>query len=82
MKTLLSLLSIFVLLMAAVSLDASYQLDAGVIFSVVAVAALFAIALNDSRRPERFLVPTRVERFPEPSRCSVMPRANSMDLAA
>ena len=81
MKTLLSLLSILVLLMAAISLDA-YQLDAGVVFSAVAVTALFAIALNDSRRPERILVPTRVERFPEPARCSVTPRAHSMDLAA
>ena len=80
MKTFLSLLFISVLLTAAASLDA-YQLDAGVIFSAVAVAALFAIALNDSR-PKRCLVPTRVTRFPAPSRDSAPPSRHSLDLAA
>ena len=80
MKTFLSLLFISVLLTAAASLDA-YQVDAGVIFSAVAVAALFAIALNDTG-PERRLVPTRITRFPAPSRRSVPPRAHSLDLAA
>jgi hypothetical protein len=80
MKTLLSLLIISVLLTAAASLDA-YQLDAGVIFSTVAVAALFAIALNDSR-PVRRLSPTRITRFPAPSRQSATLCRRSMDLAA
>jgi hypothetical protein len=80
MKTLLSLLFISVLLTAAASLDA-YQLDAGVLFTAVAVAALFAIALNDSR-PVRRLSPTRITRFPAPSRAAASPRRRSLDLAA
>ena len=80
MKTFLSLLFISVLLTAAASLDA-YQLDAGVIFSAVAVAALFAIALNDCR-PVHRLSPTRVTRFPVPSRSPATPRRHSLNLAA
>jgi hypothetical protein len=80
MKTFLSFLFISVLLTAAASLDA-YQLDAGVLFSAVATAALFAIALNDSR-PVRRLSLTRVTRFPATSRGCAMPRRHSLDLAA
>ena len=50
MKTLLSHLFILVLTTAAMSLD-SHQLDAGVLFLALAVAVLFAFALND--RPLR-----------------------------
>ena len=46
MKTLLSLLIILVLTTAAIALD-SYRLDASVLFLAVAVAVLFAFALND-----------------------------------
>ena len=46
MKTLLPLLSILVLTTAAISLDA-HRLDASVLFLVLAVAVLFAFALND-----------------------------------
>jgi hypothetical protein len=80
MKTLLSILFIFVLLTAAGALDA-YPLDAGALFSAVAAAALFAIALNDPQ-PERRLELTRVARFPASSRRSAEPRAHSLDLAA
>ncbi|MDD2765463.1 MAG: hypothetical protein PHE83_15990 [Opitutaceae bacterium] len=58
MKTLLSLLSVLLLIVAAVSLDA-YQLDAGILFSALTVAALFAFALNDNRRLRRPLVASR-----------------------
>lgn len=50
MKTLLSLLFILVLTTAAMSLD-SHRLDASVLFLALAVAVLFAFALND--RPLR-----------------------------
>ena len=51
MKTLLSILMIVVLIVAATSLDAA-RLDAGDWFITLAVAALFGMALNDSgRRP-------------------------------
>lgn len=50
MKTLLSLLFILVLTTAAISLD-SYPLDASALFLALAVAVLFAFALND--RPLR-----------------------------
>jgi hypothetical protein len=81
MKTLVALFSIFALLTATESLDAS-QWDAGALFSAVAVAALFAFALNDSRRPERPLLLGRVERYPGSSRYSAARRTPSMDLAA
>lgn len=81
MKTLFALFSIFVLLTAAEALDAS-QWDAGTLFSSVAVAALFAFALNDSRRPERPVLLGRVERYPGSSRYSGARRTPSMDLAA
>jgi hypothetical protein len=50
MKTLLSFLFILVLTTAAILLD-SHRLDAGVLFLALAVAVLFAFALND--RPLR-----------------------------
>ena len=54
MKTLLSVLFILTLTMAAMWLDAC-RLDAGVWFMALAVAGLFGMALNDgSRRPSRF----------------------------
>jgi hypothetical protein len=57
MKTLLSILSILSILtltVAAMRLDAG-RLDAGVWFMALAVAGLFGMALNDgSRRPSRF----------------------------
>ena len=50
MKTLLSLLIVLVLITAASALD-PYRLDAGDLFLALAVAVLFAFALND--RPRR-----------------------------
>jgi hypothetical protein len=52
MKTLLSILSILVLTITAISVDA-YPLDAGAWLTAAIVAALFGFALNDSRRPAR-----------------------------
>ena len=52
MKTLLSLLMVLVLITAASALD-PYRLDAGGLFLALAVAGLFAFALND--RPRRDL---------------------------
>ncbi|HUL53268.1 MAG TPA: hypothetical protein VLT83_07660 [Opitutaceae bacterium] len=49
MKTLFSTLSIFALTLAATSLDA-YPLDGGTWLTAAMVAALFGLALNDSRR--------------------------------
>ena len=49
MKTLVSTLSIFALTLAATSLDA-YPLDGGTWLTAAMVAALFGLALNDSRR--------------------------------
>ncbi|HUJ44522.1 MAG TPA: hypothetical protein VLW52_13050 [Opitutaceae bacterium] len=48
MKTLLSILSIFTLTMAAISLDA-YPLDGGAWLTAATVAVLFGLALNDHR---------------------------------
>jgi hypothetical protein len=81
MKTILSLFTTLTLIIGAASLDAS-QLDAGVLFSALAVAALFAFALNDVRRPPYRILSARVTRFPGPVRCSVPPRSRPMDLAA
>ena len=56
MKTLLSILSILTLTIAAMWLD-TCRLDAGVWFMALAVAGLFGMALNDGgRRPARFRV--------------------------
>ena len=52
MKTLLSVLSILVLTITAISVDA-YPLDAGAWLTAAMVAALFGFALNDTRRPAR-----------------------------
>ena len=81
MKTLFSIISIFALLTATELLDVS-QWDAGAIFSAVAVAVLFAFALNDSQSRARPLVVGRVERYPVPARVSGARRASSLDLAA
>ena len=55
MKTLLSILSILTLTMAAMSLD-TYQLDVGAWLTAAMVAAMFGFALNDTRRsPRTFL---------------------------
>jgi hypothetical protein len=48
MKTLISTLSILALTLTAISLDA-YPLDAGTWLTAAMVAALFGLALNDSR---------------------------------
>ena len=50
MKTLISTLSILALTLTAISIDA-YPLDAGTWLTAAMVAALFGLALNDSRRP-------------------------------
>jgi hypothetical protein len=52
MKTLLSLLIVLVLTTATSALD-SYRLDASDLFLALAVAVLFAFALNDRPRREQ-----------------------------
>jgi hypothetical protein len=54
-QTLLCFLSTFALIITMASLD-GYRLDVDVLFSSFAVAALFAFALTEGRRPAR---PTR-----------------------
>ena len=55
MKTSLSILSILVLTMAAISLD-THQLDVGDWFTAAMVAVMFGFALNDTQRaPRSFL---------------------------
>jgi hypothetical protein len=55
MKTLLSILSILTLIIAAMSLD-TYQLDVGDWFTAAMVAVIFGFALNDTQRaPRSFL---------------------------
>jgi hypothetical protein len=81
MKTILSLFTTLALIIGAASLDA-YRLDAGLLFSALAVAALFAFALNDVRRPPYRVLSARITRFPAPARCSTPPQSRSMDLAA
>jgi hypothetical protein len=81
MKTILSLFTTFTLIIGAASLDAS-RLDAGVLFSALAVAALFAFALNDVRRPPYRILSARVTRFPRLAGCSAPPQSRPLDLAA
>ena len=69
MKTILSLFTTLALIIGAASLDA-YRLDAGLLFSALAVAALFAFALNDVRRPPYRVRSARITRFPGTARCS------------
>jgi hypothetical protein len=52
MKTLLSLLSTFALIIGAASLDARHW-NSDILVPALAVAALFAIALADGPRPVR-----------------------------
>ena len=55
MKTLLSILSILTLIIAAMSLD-TYHLDVGDWFTAAMVAVIFGFALNDTQRaPRSFL---------------------------
>jgi hypothetical protein len=81
MKTIFSLFTTFALIIAGASFDA-YRLDAGVLFSAFAVAALFAFALNDVRRPPYRIPSLRITRFPAPARCSTPPQSRRMGLAA
>jgi hypothetical protein len=81
MKTLLSFLYTFGVIAGAVSLD-SYRLDPEVLFTAVAVAALFALALNDGCRVRRPLSAGSVARFPSRKPGSLGRRTNAFDLAA
>ncbi|MFA5057205.1 MAG: hypothetical protein WC485_03760 [Opitutaceae bacterium] len=81
MKTLLSLLSVLLLIVAAVSLDA-YQLDAGILSAALTAALLFAFALNDNRRLRPPLVAGRIRQFPGPCRDTGRSSMHRMDLAA
>ena len=65
MKTLLSLLSTLALITAIASLD-GYRLDAGMLFSACAVAALAAFALTEGRGPVRPTFTERFSRLPRP----------------
>jgi hypothetical protein len=81
MKTLFALFYTFGVTAGAVSLD-SYRLDPEVLFTAVAVAALFALALNDGYRPRRAVGTTRVTRFPTRSPVPLGRHSTSLDLAA
>ncbi len=81
MKTLLSLLYTFGVTAGAVSLD-SYRLDPEVLFTALAVAALFALALNDGCRVRRPLFAGSVARFPARKPAPVGRPTNTLDLAA
>lgn len=81
MKTLFSLLCTFGVTAGAMSLD-SYRLDPEVLFTAVAVAALFALALNDGCRVRRPLRAGSVARFPSRKPAPVGRRTNALNLAA
>ena len=81
MKTLLYLLYTFGVTTGAVSLD-SYRLDPGILVTALAVAGLFALALNDGRRIERPLTAPSVARFPSRRSGQLSSRTNALDLAA
>lgn len=81
MKTLLSLLCTFGVTVGAVSLD-SYRLDPDVLFTAMAVAALFAMALNDGCRMRRPLFAGSIARFPSRKPAPVGRRTKALDLAA
>jgi len=76
MKTLFALFYTFLVTAGAASLDL-HRLDPGMIFTAVAVAALFALALNDGCRVRRPLSLAPVTRFPRTGR-----RPDTADLAA
>ncbi|HTT55916.1 MAG TPA: hypothetical protein VMF63_02320 [Opitutaceae bacterium] len=76
MKTLFALFYTFGITAGAASLDL-HRLDPGMIFTALAVGALFALALNDDGRARRPLVVAPVTRFPRTGR-----RSDSVDLAA
>ncbi|HTX66693.1 MAG TPA: hypothetical protein VMD31_13045 [Opitutaceae bacterium] len=76
MKTLFALFYTFGITAGAASLDL-HRLDPGMIFTALAVGALFALALNDGCRVRRPLVVAPVARFPRAAR-----RVDSADLAA
>jgi hypothetical protein len=81
MKTVLSLVTPLALIIAAIALD-TQRLNAGVLFSALAVAALFAFALHDGRRPVYQVPSARLARFPAPTRYSLPRRSRPLDLAA
>jgi hypothetical protein len=81
MKTLLYVLYTFGVTTGAISLD-SYRLDAGTLITVLAVAALFALALNDGRRVARPLTTAPITRFPARNPDRLHCRTNALDLAA
>jgi hypothetical protein len=76
MKTLFALLGTFGATAGAGMLDV-HRLDPGMIFTAVAVAALFAQALHDGCRVRRVRAVNPVARFPRAGR-----RPDSVDLAA
>jgi len=81
MKTLLYILYTFGVTTGVISLD-SYRLDPGILITALAVACLFALALNDRPRLVRPLTLPRVARFPAPRARAVACRAKALDLAA
>jgi hypothetical protein len=78
MKTLLSLLSTLALITALVTLDGQ-RLDAGVLFSAFAVAALVAFALTEGHGPAR---PSLSEHFSRSGARLQSRRSRALNLAA
>jgi len=82
MKTVISLLSTLTLITAMASLDAS-TVDFGFLLSALAVAGLFAFALNDSPRPAYATLPNqRVTRTPWATTTRINRRRSTLKLVA
>ncbi len=81
MKTLLYVLYTFGVTTGVVSLD-SHQLDPGILITALAVAVLFALALNDDGRVRHALTVHRVVRFPARRADRPMTAERALDLAA
>lgn len=81
MKTLLYILYTFGVTTGVVSLD-SYRLDPGILITALAVAVLFALALNDDGRVRHSCTVPRVVRFPARRASGPIARERALDLAA
>jgi len=66
MKTLLSILSLFGILLAATVLSPS-AIGAGDLLAAASVTAIFALAVADYDRPQRLVAIADVTRFPTPA---------------
>ncbi|OHE78914.1 MAG: hypothetical protein A3G75_05790 [Verrucomicrobia bacterium RIFCSPLOWO2_12_FULL_64_8] len=81
MKTLLSILSLFGIMLAAAVLSPSSP-GAGDLLAAASVAAIFALAVADYDRARRPVAMARVTRFPAPAGRRLGRTAGSFRLAA